>query len=64
MYIIFFHLLTWFPATEMHLVQHFCKARIPLQKNFWSCSFSQPFVVQITFSLSILCICMGIWTRI
>jgi len=39
-----------FPATEMHLVQCFSKARMLLLKNCWSCSFSQPFPVHITFS--------------
>jgi len=30
MYIIFCHLLTQSPATEMHLVRRFSEARIPL----------------------------------
>ena len=33
----------------MHLVQGFSKALIPLWKNCCCWSFSQPFVVQITF---------------
>jgi len=42
----------------MHLVQHFSKAWMLLLKNCWSCSFSQPFPVQITFSPSKLPLCM------
>ena len=36
----------------MHLVQRFSKVLIPLWKNCCSWSSSQPFAVQITFSLS------------
>jgi len=38
------------PANEMHLAQHFYNAQMLLLKNCWSCSFSQPFHVQKTFS--------------
>jgi len=48
MYTIFCHFSTQFPATPMHLVQRFSKARKLLLKNCWSCSFSQPFPMQIT----------------
>jgi len=36
----------------MYLVWCLSKAGIPLQKNCWCCSFSQPFAIQIMFSPS------------
>jgi len=50
MYSMFCHFSTWSPATEMHLALRFSKARKLLLKNCWSCSFSQPVPMQITFS--------------
>jgi len=46
MCVVFCRFLTQFPVTEMHSVQHFLKARIPLWMNCWSCFFSQQFVIQ------------------